>query len=130
MIGRSFSLVALLPMIALPTGCDAGSAISQESQLDLDVPPLARTYPEAGSFASLTIDADGSITLNDVPIDLENLAAEMANLPDAQQRNPPVVLAHPQSRAGLIMDVRAVLYEAGYNMVNIALTPPTSEAEP
>lgn len=80
--------------------------------------------PEAGTYLEVYVEKDGSLRLGDKASSLDTLSddvlSELGN-PDIETL---IILAHPEARAGTIIEVRDILSDPEFNELRISLGNP------
>jgi biopolymer transport protein ExbD len=114
-------LVLLLIFIIMTTAGVQGVKVNLPSASKASSPKL-----DAPKTQAITIDTEGKIRLNTLPVTLADLEAKLVQLKAATADLPVVVRGDRQSQYQGIMDVLDVLGRVGINQIGLATQPAKS----
>jgi biopolymer transport protein ExbD len=112
-------LVLLLIFIIMTTASVQGVKVNLPSASKASSPKL-----EAPKTQAITIDSEGRIRLNTLPVTLAELESKLGQIKAAIPEVPVVVRGDRQSQYQGIMDVLDVLGRLGINQIGLATQPP------
>ena len=115
---KFYSLVSIGAVFLTLSSCDV---YERESRLTLAEPPSAAEDFDIADHPQFVVSEDGSLSLNGVPLRLEELAVEMSKLPSNQVGNPSIISTHPGVTNGRLIEVRQGVIEAGYSVLEIRI---------
>ena len=111
-------LVLLLIFIIMTTASVQGVKVNLPSASKASSPKL-----DAPKTQAITIDTEGKIRLNTMPVTLPELETKLAQLKAAIPEVPVVVRGDRQSQYQGVMDVLDVLGRVGINQIGLATQP-------
>jgi biopolymer transport protein ExbD len=114
-------LVLLLIFIIMTTAGVQGVKVNLPSASKASSPKL-----DAPKTQAITIDTEGKIRLNTLPVSLTDLELKLVQLKAATKDLPVVVRGDRQSQYQGIMDVLDVLGRVGINQIGLATQPAKS----
>ena len=112
-------LVLLLIFIIMTTASVQGVKVNLPSASKASSPKL-----DAPKTQAITIDTEGKIRLNAMPVTLPELETKLAQLKSAIPEVPVIVRGDRQSQYQGVMDVLDVLGRVGINQIGLATQPP------
>jgi len=112
-------LVLLLIFIIMTTASVQGVKVNLPSASKASSPKL-----DAPKTQAITIDTEGKIRLNAMPVTLPELETKLAQLKAAIPEVPVIVRGDRQSQYQGVMDVLDVLGRVGINQIGLATQPP------
>ena len=115
-------LVLLLIFIIMTTASVQGVKVNLPSASKASSPKL-----EAPKTQAITIDSEGRIRLNTLPVTLAELESKLGQIKAAIPEVPVVVRGDRQSQYQTIMDVLDVLGRLGINQIGLVTQPPQSQ---
>jgi biopolymer transport protein ExbD len=111
-------LVLLLIFIIMTTAGVQGVKVNLPSASKASSPKL-----DAPKTQAVTVDNQGKIRLNTLPVTLAELETKLSQLKSANKDLPVVVRGDRQSQYQVIMDVLDVLGRIGINQIGLATQP-------
>ena len=112
-------LVLLLIFIIMTTASVQGVKVNLPSASKASSPKLDTPKTQA-----ITIDTEGKIRLNTLPVTLPELETKLGQLKAAIPELPVIVRGDRQSQYQGVMDVLDVLGRVGINQIGLATQPP------
>ena len=114
-------LVLLLIFIIMTTASVQGVKVNLPSASKAAAPKL-----DAPKTQSITIDPEGRIRLNNLPVTLPELESKLGQIKSATPDVPVIVRGDRASQYQCIMDVLDVLGRLGINQIGLATQPPNN----
>ena len=114
-------LVLLLIFIIMTTASVQGVKVNLPSASKAAAPKL-----DAPKTQAITIDPEGRIRLNNLPVTLPELESKLGQIKSATPDVPVIVRGDRASQYQCIMDVLDVLGRLGINQIGLATQPPNS----
>jgi len=111
-------LVLLLIFIIMTTASVQGVKVNLPSASKASTPKL-----DAPKTQAITVDPEGRIRLNTMPVTLAELESRLGQIKSAKPDVPVVVRGDRQSQYQAIMDVLDVLGRLGINQIGLATQP-------